>query len=84
MNIKAELVIIIAAYHISINDEQHVLHISDGVIDESLTSQTLVSINNNIDFEYHGLSKDNIFAIFLIIQCIVNDEKIRLSKLKRV
>ena len=85
MDIKTELVIIIAAYHISIDDETHVLYISDGVIDESLSSKALVSIYNNVhnvDFEDNELSKDDLL-IFLTIQGIVNDEKTRLSKLKR-
>ena len=82
MDIKTELVIIIAAYHISIDDETHVLYISDGVIDESLSSVTLVSIYNNVDNVDHELSKDDLL-IFLTIQGIVNDEKTRLSKLKR-
>ena len=85
MDIKTELVIIIAAYHISIDDDEiHVLYISDGVINESLSSVTLVSIYNNVDNVDDvddELSKDELL-IFLTIQGIVNDEKTRLLKLK--
>ena len=78
MKIKSELVIIIAVYHISINNEEHALYISDGVVDDLLSSETLVSINNNIDFEYKDLNKDDIFQIFSLIQELINKEQVRI------
>ena len=78
MNIESELIILIAAYHISINNEEHALYISDGVVDDLLSSETLVSINNNIDFEYKDLNKDDIFQIFSLIQELINKEQVRI------
>ena len=80
MNLESELIISIAHYHISIDQELHQLQIIDGVLQEDRTSKTLLSIYNNIDFEYKELSKDDIFEIFSLIQKLIDYEKIKIPK----
>ena len=80
MKIKSELIISIAHYHISIGQELHQLQIIGGDLEQERTSKTLLSIYNNIDFEYKELSKDDIFEIFSLIQKLIDYEKIKIPK----
>ena len=80
MNLESELIISIAHYHISIDQELHQLQIIDGVLQEDRTSKTLLSIYNNIDFEFKELSKDDIFKIFSLIQELINKEEVKIPK----
>ena len=81
MKIKSELIISIAHYHISIDQELHQLQIIDGVLEQKRTSKTLLSIYNNIDFEYKELSKDDIFDIFSLIQKLINKEEVKILQI---
>ena len=81
MKLESELIISIAHYHISIDQELHQLQIIDGVLEQKRTSKTLLSIYNNIDFEYKELSKDDIFDIFSLIQKLINKEEVKILQI---